>query len=68
MTEGLADDLRIEGVDDIYAELIEAHRGLDAEQSLRFDARLILLLINQIGDQRIVREAIRAAREAEPPS
>ncbi len=68
MTERLADDLRIEGVDDIYAELIEAHRGLDAEQSRRFDARLILLLINQIGDQRVVREAIRAAREAEPPS
>ncbi len=66
--EQLAKDLRLERVDEIYAELIEAHRGLDAEQSLRFDARLILLLINQIGDERIVREAIRAAREAEPPS
>ncbi|HFA59734.1 MAG TPA: DUF2783 domain-containing protein [Rhodospirillales bacterium] len=66
--EQLAKDLRLERVDEIYAELIEAHRGLDAEQSLRFDARLILLLINQIGDERIVREAIRAAREAETPS
>ncbi len=65
MTERLASEPRIEGVDEIYAEIVEAHRGLDAERSLRFNARLILLLINQIGDEATVREAIRAAREAE---
>ncbi len=65
MTERLASDPRIDGVDEIYAEIIDAHRGLDTEGSLRFNARLILLLINQIGDEATVREAIRAAREAE---
>ncbi len=59
----LATEARIGDVDDIYAELIEAHRGLDAAQSLRLNARLVLLLINQIGDEAVVREAIRAARE-----
>ncbi len=59
----LATEARIGEVDDIYAELIEAHRGLDPEQSLRLHARLVLLLINQIGDAAVVREAIRAARE-----
>ncbi len=61
--ERLATEARIGEVDDIYAELIEAHRGLDPEQSLRLHARLVLLLINQIGDAAVVREAIRAARE-----
>ncbi len=64
MTEGLASEPRIDAVDDIYAEIIEAHRGLDVEQSLRLDARLLLLLINHIGDAEVVREAIRVAREA----
>ena len=36
--------------DDIFAALVEAHRGLDEEESLRLDARLILLLANEVGD------------------
>ncbi|MCY4501371.1 MAG: DUF2783 domain-containing protein, partial [Alphaproteobacteria bacterium] len=34
--------------DDIFAALVEAHRGLDEEESLRLDARLILLLANEV--------------------
>ncbi len=36
--------------DDIFAALVEAHRGLDEEESRRLDARLILLLANEVGD------------------
>jgi hypothetical protein len=49
--------------DEIYAELIDAHAGLTAVQSRRFDLRLILLLANQVGDDATIREALRVARE-----
>ena len=54
---------RLAEPDDIYAELVELHRGLDEAQSRRVNARLILLLANHIGDAEVLREAIRAARE-----
>lgn len=48
--------------DDFYEALIEAHRGLTLEQSARVNARLILLLANQIGDPDILRAALAKAR------
>jgi len=48
--------------DDFYEALIDAHRDLDAAQSARVNARLILLLANHIGDLDVLREAIRRAR------
>lgn len=50
--------------DDFYEALIETHRGLSDEQSERLNARLILLLANQIGDISVLREALRLARTA----
>jgi hypothetical protein len=55
---------RLEDPDWLYEALVDAHRGLDAEASRRLDARLILLLANQIGRTHILRQAIDAAREA----
>jgi hypothetical protein len=49
--------------DDFYEALIEAHRDLDDEQSQRLNARLILLLANHVGDLKLLREALDAARE-----
>ncbi len=49
--------------DALYVELAEAHRGLDAEASLRLFARILLLLVNHLGDAELVREAVRIARE-----
>lgn len=49
--------------DDFYEALIEAHRDLDDEQSQRLNARLILLLANHVGDLKVLREALDAARE-----
>lgn len=49
--------------DDFYEALIEAHRDLTDEQSEAVNARLILLLANQIGDIAVLREALRQARQ-----
>ena len=35
---------------------------LTDEQSRTFDARLILLLVNHIGDESVIREALKEAR------
>lgn len=47
--------------DDFYADLIAAHDGLTEGQSAAFNARLILILANQIGDTQVVGAALRAA-------
>ncbi|MFD0847043.1 DUF2783 domain-containing protein [Sphingosinicella xenopeptidilytica] len=52
--------------DDIYEAMIAAQAGMSEAESLRFSARLILLLINQIGNDALVKHAIAAAREPVP--
>jgi hypothetical protein len=49
--------------DAFYQLLIDTHRDLTDEQSRLVNARLILLLANHIGDLRVLREAMAAARE-----
>ena len=49
--------------DDFYQALIDTHRGLTDAQSELVNARLVLLLANHIGDLRVLREALAAARE-----
>jgi len=55
---------RLADPDALFALLVEAHRGLDAEASRRLDARLVLLLANHIGDMEALRQAIALARES----
>lgn len=55
---------RIADPDAIFALLVDAHAGLDEAASRRLDARLVLLLMNHIGDEAVLREAIRIARDA----
>ncbi len=47
--------------DGFYDELLQAHQGLSKEQSEAFNARLILILCNHIGDREVIRQALRAA-------
>jgi hypothetical protein len=54
----------IDRPDDFYQALIEAHAGLTEGQSAALNARLILLLANQVGDLEMLKEAIAAARAA----
>lgn len=49
--------------DDFYERLIDMHRDLSPEQSEAANAALILLLANHIGDQGVLEEAMRIARE-----
>jgi Protein of unknown function (DUF2783) len=48
--------------DDFYEALIDTHRDLSDAQSQLVNARLVLLLANHIGDLRVLREALTAAR------
>ena len=48
--------------DGFYDELRAAHDGLTKDQSDAFNARLILILANQIGDRDTLRAALRAAK------
>jgi hypothetical protein len=49
--------------DDFYEALIDAHRGLTEAQSALLNAKLILLLANQVGDLDVLRAALAKARE-----
>lgn len=49
--------------DDVYAALIAAHDGLTDAESARLNARLVLLLANQVGDAGVVIEAIGRAKD-----
>ncbi|VTY39118.1 Uncharacterised protein [Xylophilus ampelinus] len=50
--------------DGFYAAWLEAHEGLSDDASADLNARLVLLLANQCGDQATLLACIAAAREA----
>lgn len=62
-TGALRRTLNLARPDDVYNAIVDAHRDLTDEQCRAFDARLILLLANHVGDEDVVREALAAARE-----
>lgn len=49
--------------DDAYASLLAAHEGLTEDESHAFNARLILILMNHIGDPATLKEALALAQE-----
>lgn len=53
----------LQDADTFYEQLLDAHAGLNREQSELLNARLILLLANQIGDARVLRDCVEAARK-----
>ncbi|WIV50828.1 DUF2783 domain-containing protein [Marivivens sp. LCG002] len=55
-------DPNIPDPDGFYNELIEAHEGLSDEESAALNARLILVLANQVGNRDVLRQAIAAAK------
>lgn len=54
--------LHLTDADTFYEQLLDAHVGLSAAESELLNARLILLLANQIGDARVLAECITAAK------
>lgn len=49
--------------DEFYECLMDAHQGLTEDQSHLLNARLILLLANQVGDVAQLKALIATARE-----
>ena len=61
MEGALRRTLNLAQPDEIYNAIVDAHKGLSDEDCRAFDARLILLLVNHIGDEAVIREALKAA-------
>lgn len=61
-SEDLNLDNNFSDADAFYAALIDCHRELEREESERYNARLILILANQIGDIEVLRKALAAAQ------
>lgn len=51
-----------EDADAFYESLLDAHHGLDPAQSALLNARLILLLANQLGDTALLQACLDAAK------
>jgi len=49
--------------DAFYEQLLDAHEGLTKEQSELLNARLIIVLANQVGDAKVLKECIEVARQ-----
>ena len=62
MTADLILTPNLDRPDDIYADLLAAHEGLSKEESDALNARLILILMNHIGERRVLAQALAAAR------
>ncbi|WP_349236376.1 DUF2783 domain-containing protein [Bosea sp. Tri-44] len=61
---GLARETRFADPDAAFRLLAQAHRDLDERESAALNARLVLILANHIGDERVLREAVALAHEA----
>ena len=57
---------RLADPDAFYEALIDMHRDLSDADSQLVNAKLILLLANQIGDADVLREAMALARVTPP--
>ncbi len=55
-------ELAIDDPDGFYAELIELHDGLTPEESNKVNAKLILMMANQIGDRSVLDEMLNHVR------
>ena len=55
--------LHLQDADAFYEQLLDAHQGLSREASELLNARLILLFANQVGDAKVLKECVEAARQ-----
>ncbi len=61
-------DHPLQDADGFYEALLDAHAGLGTKDSAALNARLILLLANQIGSAQVLRECIALAQAAAGPA
>ena len=57
-------DLNFEDADKFYESLLDAHQGLSRDQSESLNARLVLLLANQVGSTQALLGCLQAAKES----
>ena len=57
--------LNFQDADAFYECLLDAHQGLSREQSELLNARMILILANQLGDGSLLQACIAAAKPAQ---
>ena len=62
-TLSMEDRLQPHG-DDFYEQLMKAHEGLDFDQSAALNARLVLILANEVGDFDTLTAAIARATKS----
>ncbi|KXF77999.1 hypothetical protein ATN84_24635 [Paramesorhizobium deserti] len=53
--------------DDVYEKLIRLHEGRTDAESLKVWSRLVLILVNHIGDRKVIEQAIDIAASHKRP-
>ena len=53
----------IADADGFYAKLLATHRGMTEAQSHALNARLVLILANHVGDDKVLETALALARD-----
>ena len=61
MTKLGDDQLKGRG-DEFYAALMAAHEGLSSEESVKLNAKLVLILANEVGDVNVIKAALERAK------
>ena len=61
----MKDQLNFEDADAFYESLLDAHTGLNREQSEALNARLVLVLANQVGASAQLAACLAAAVQAQ---
>ena len=60
----MTSELNFEDADAFYESLLDAHQGLSREQSESLNARLVLVLANQVGSTRALLACLKVAQES----
>ncbi|MBL4617191.1 MAG: DUF2783 domain-containing protein [Robiginitomaculum sp.] len=61
-SESLNTTANLQDCDTVYEALINAHEGLSDKDSAKLNAKLILFLINHIGNKNVILEAIEKSQ------
>lgn len=62
MTTKLKTDINIKDYDNFYEKLIDLHADLSTEDSLKLNAKIIMMMANHIGDDSVLGEILEYVR------
>jgi hypothetical protein len=63
MTSKMNIESNLQNPDEFYEAWLNAHDGLDQTESFELNARLVMLLANQVGDFSVILQCIKAASD-----